>query len=84
MADRTSAELFCNIFEILAEDPSEDHKALALKVFNLTRGYDFCEYQMGADKYLLKLDLCRPAPTQVPGDMWYGPPGSDHRFGEPR
>ena len=60
MADRTSAGIFGQIFELLAEDPTEDHKALALRVYDMTRGYDFNDYQMNADEALETLGLVDP------------------------
>jgi hypothetical protein len=61
MADRTSAEIFGNIFEILAKNPSEEHKAMALEIWPLSTAYDFNNYQMEADEALLKLDLAKYA-----------------------
>lgn len=57
MADRTSARLFGTIFELLAENPTEDHKTLARKIFDETGDYDFNNYQMYVDDALIKLGL---------------------------
>jgi hypothetical protein len=76
MADRTTAKLFCDIFEMLAQNPTEDHKALALRVWEMTGGYDFTPNQMYAEVWLEKLGLFRilPNPTgkRCP-DTEYGP-----------
>lgn len=57
MADRTSAGIFGEIFKLLAENPSEENKALAKKILPKTREFDFNLYQMYVDGYLIKLGL---------------------------
>ena len=57
MADRTSAELFGILFEVLAEEPTEENKALAKTFFNLSEKYDFTSSQMVADEALITLGL---------------------------
>jgi hypothetical protein len=57
MADRTSAALFGKIFDLLAENPTDEHKAIARKIAPETREYDFNAYQMGCDKSLIALGL---------------------------
>jgi hypothetical protein len=62
MADRTSAHLFGQIFNHLAETPDERSVTFARVVWGLMEegGYDFNHYQMDADEALVKLDLARP------------------------
>lgn len=57
MADRTSAEVFGIIFELLAENPTDEHKAIAKRIYKYTRNYDFNDYQMDVDESLIKLGL---------------------------
>ncbi len=59
MADRTSARLFGEIFELLAENPTDEHKAIAKKIFAKTNDYDFSYYQMDADESLIALGIAR-------------------------
>lgn len=59
MADRSSAEIFGMVLDILAEDPTDDHKAIAKRVFEQTRHYDFTVGQMECDNSLKKLGLKR-------------------------
>jgi hypothetical protein len=59
VADRTSANLFSVIFELLAENPSEEHKTMAKKIWKLTRNFDFSFDQMGCDAALVTLGLAR-------------------------
>ena len=59
MADRTSAGLFGKIFELLAKNPTDEHKAIAKEIFAETGDFDFNYYQMYADEALMKLGLAR-------------------------
>ena len=59
MADRTSAGVFGTIFELLAENPTAGHKAMAFKIYAMSRQYDFSPYQMEADEACKKLGLLR-------------------------
>lgn len=61
MADRTSARLFGRILELLAANPTEEHKAIAREIWALATGYDFSPYQMGddAEKASLALGIAR-------------------------
>ncbi len=59
MADRTSARLFGKIYEMLAENPSDEHKAMAKAIWPLQWEYDFSEYQMDADNALVTLGLAK-------------------------
>jgi hypothetical protein len=53
MADRTSAEIFGKIFELLAENPTDEHKEMAAKIYPMAGNYDFAPYQMDADEALI-------------------------------
>jgi hypothetical protein len=81
MADRGSAALFATFFQLLAESPSNEHRAMAHKLWPLTRSYDFSPYQMYAEEALQTLGLARlgvnpEAPDE--GEVWlYGPDGKD-------
>lgn len=57
MSDRTSAEIFSMIFEMLAENPTDEHKKMAKKIWPQRNHYDFSDYQMGCDKALIILGL---------------------------
>jgi hypothetical protein len=59
MADRTSAGLFGKIFELLAKNPTDEHKAIAKEIFAETGEYDFSNYQMYADEPLIALGLAK-------------------------
>ena len=59
MADRTSAGLFRKFFELLAKNPTEEHKEIAEEIWTMRKEYDFNEYQMEADEYLIKLGLAK-------------------------
>jgi hypothetical protein len=77
VADRSAAELFANVFELLANDDWQDRRALALKFWDMMHNYDFSPYQMYCDKALLELGLARkeidPASPED-GPVWmYGP-----------
>jgi hypothetical protein len=58
MADRSSAEIFGEVFDYLAK--TGDVKA-ARHFFKLTQRYDFSLCQMECDKSLVKLGLARKA-----------------------
>jgi hypothetical protein len=58
MADRTSAEIYSNIFTRLAKKKiTKGVKAEALEFWNESMGYDFSHCQMDADEALVKLGL---------------------------
>ena len=59
MADRTSAGLFGQIFEILAQNPTDEHKEIARRIYQLASGYDFSDCQMDADDACLALGIAR-------------------------
>lgn len=59
MADRTSARLFGKIFDLLAKNPTEEHKAIAKEIYAETIDYDFRNYQMYADESLIILELAK-------------------------
>lgn len=77
MADRTSAALFADVFEMLAADGRFDRASLANYFYEQSRGYDFSWQQMGCDEALKKLGLLHrgvePGYEQY-GETWlYGP-----------
>jgi hypothetical protein len=59
MADRTSAEIFATMFEMLAKNPTDEHKQMAKKLWRKRNHYDFSDYQMGCDDALIVLDLAK-------------------------
>jgi hypothetical protein len=59
MADRTSAGIFGDLFTMLAENPTPRHREMAMKIFEMSRHYDFTEYQMGADEACITLGVAR-------------------------
>lgn len=78
MADRTSASIFGTLFEVLAEAPTAEHKALAFKMYRISQGYDFSPYQMGADEACEKLGLRRRDVNSPNGrivGLWPDDPG---------
>lgn len=81
MADRTSARLFGEVFEILSEHvpAGESRDASARRFWALTQDYDFSPYQMYADDALLALGLARRGvDPDWPDDgevVLYGPEG---------
>ena len=62
MADRTSASLFERIFNHLAKNPTEENKTFAREIAQMTRDYDFNNYQMYADAALITLGLAHMGP----------------------
>lgn len=82
MADRTSAEIFSNVFELIVKyvPDSPERDEMALLFWNLSRGYDFSDNQMDCDEALRELGLARygidpdwPEDGEV---LLYGPPPS--------
>jgi hypothetical protein len=67
MADRTSAEIFAAIFEVLATELPEGEKRtqLADRFWAMSRNYDFSDYQMGCDDALIALGLAHRGPDLV-------------------
>lgn len=61
MADRTSAHLFSTMFQLLAANPTEEHKLMAKKIWKLTRNFDFSFDQMSCDAALFALGLAYKA-----------------------
>ena len=59
MADRTSAGLFGKVFNLLAKNPTSEHKEIAKEIFAEVGNYDFSNYQMYADDALMKLGLAK-------------------------
>ena len=69
MSDRTSAEIFGEVFRILADHvelPGAKEAALKLWYMKQDNGYDFSNYQMESDGALRELGLLR-------GEDDYGP-----------
>ena len=59
MSDRTSAGLFAMVFELLAANPTDEHKMMANEIWSKRLEYDFSECQMGCDEALLTLGLAK-------------------------
>jgi hypothetical protein len=61
MADRTSAALFAEIFEVIANDITDPKRQqeLAEEFWEKIGHYDFDFYQMYCDDALIKLGLAR-------------------------
>ena len=57
MSDRESAAIYSEVFELLASDPTEQHKTWALKLWKASFEYDFSPDQLECNKALKKLDL---------------------------
>lgn len=74
MADRTSAEIFGNLFKRLAENP-RDLKDLAAAFWGMAQSYDFSNDQMDANAALIKLGLARRVKVGGEMEMEYGPEG---------
>ena len=66
MADRTAAELFGEIFNMIANDVKDPKRQseLAEEYWNKSKGYDFDVYQMDCDEALVKLDYARQTPSE--------------------
>lgn len=67
MSDRTSAGIYGGVFELLASDPTDQHKEWALRLWKASREHDFSPDQMGVDKALKTLDLAVDDPG---GGRW--------------
>lgn len=59
MVDRIGAELYGILFEVLAQNPEEENKALAKQFFKLVDESDFSYSQMGVDEALITLGLAK-------------------------
>ena len=57
MSDRTSAGIYSEVFELLASDPTAQHKKWALKLWKASFECDFAPEDMHCDKALKKLEL---------------------------
>lgn len=65
MSDRTSAEIFGDVFMYLAEQPkTPERDAFARKMWERTGEYDFSARQMDADDGLIALGLARKVPDK--------------------
>jgi hypothetical protein len=67
MVDRTSAELFGNIFSRLANKQTEETIEIAKDLWSNTSGYDFSPYQMESDDALINLGLAK----KIDGNIVY-------------
>lgn len=62
MSDRSSAELFGEIFNlIVGYVPKAEQPKVAGEFWKMSRGYDFSDYQMGCDDQLIELGLAHKA-----------------------
>lgn len=71
MSDHTSAEIFGNIFEMLARFKAQgvDVAKEAEYFWEKTREYDFNDYQMCADKALIELGFAKKGEhSDYPGE----------------
>lgn len=59
MADRLAAEIFADIFSLLATKDSPTSRGIAADIFKITAGYDFEPEQMGVDSKLVLLGCAR-------------------------
>ena len=59
MSDRSSCEIFGEVFGFLAEEPTEEVKRCARRIYDRTWKYDFIQDEMGADAALIKLGLAK-------------------------
>lgn len=57
MADRTAADVFAKIFELLAQNPSEENKKVASVLYQLIEEFDFSPKQMYIPNVLEKLNI---------------------------
>jgi hypothetical protein len=69
MADREAIEIFASFFELLATDPTPQHKGWALKLWKQSQNYDFNDRQLECDEQLLRLDLAKMRGEEIV----YGP-----------
>ena len=60
MSDRTSAEIFGKMFNLLAVNPTIDHRLLAMELWKKRVQYDFHPTDMYADEACIKLGLAIP------------------------
>lgn len=59
MADRSSAEIFGEIFTFLADESEMSVEELAKWLYDKMRNYDFQPYQMECPKALVRLGLAK-------------------------
>ena len=59
MADRTSADLFGQLFAFFADDSDDRIREMAREVYSWTQHYDFTSDQMGCNDSLITLDLAK-------------------------
>jgi hypothetical protein len=69
MADRTSAEIFGEVFTFVSKlEETADTKKLIKFLWKSCWNYDFSPYQMGCDEELIKLGLAKMAKSKYDGD----------------
>ena len=69
VADRTSAALFADFFCLLAKSPTDEHKAIAKKLWPKRLEYDFSDYQMECGEALIALGLAKRVECKEYGGM---------------
>jgi hypothetical protein len=68
MADRTAAEIFAKVFDVLARNPTDDRLAIAREIAPMARQYDFHPCQMNCDDALVSLGLAAEGPDSEDPD----------------
>lgn len=68
MANMEAARGYGKIFMLLAANPTPDHKALAWRIFELSKPLDFTPGDMGAEEACLTLGIARPNNRPFPLD----------------
>ncbi len=69
MSDSSSPVIFGKIFSLLAANPTEEHKAIAAELYELSADYDFCDCEMEEDRACVMLGLARKTPNPYePGE----------------
>lgn len=76
MSDRKSAEIFAFCFSLLAENPSDEHKAMALALYNFyqEQDYDFSPREMYTGEACKKLGIAKSTDKAVlvfPGEVGF-------------
>lgn len=70
MSDRSSAYLFSMLFEMFAEEDTEQAKEYARRVWVMSWQYDFDFVQMGCNEALERLGLSKSRPSDDPDDPY--------------
>lgn len=77
MSDRTAAELFSSIFQVLASDKPINRIAWAHEFWRRSKDYDFSPYQLYCDDALVKLGLAVERDGPDGSEIGYGPDGDE-------